>query len=150
MQFQYGLTAGYGSVTASQALAPDTAAVGLSAALGGLAPGTTYHYRVTATNPNGTTSGDDLTFTTTAPPPPPPPPPITPLKCVVPNVVGKTLAKAKTGITRAHCKLGKVTSKASTQKQKGHVLGQSPKAGKKLKSGAKINLTVGKGPKKKK
>ena len=30
----------------------------------GLTPGTTYHYRIVAVNPNGTTDGDDHTFTT--------------------------------------------------------------------------------------
>ncbi len=35
-----------------------------SAAVTGLAPGTTYHFRVVATNPAGTTNGDDMTFQT--------------------------------------------------------------------------------------
>ncbi len=38
----------------------------ISAALGGLAPATTYHYRVVATNAGGTTNGADRTFTTPA------------------------------------------------------------------------------------
>jgi hypothetical protein len=142
-RFQYGLTTSYGSVTPAQTLAPGTAPSSLSAALGGLAAGTTYHYRVTATNPNGTTNGADQTFTTVAPPPPPPPPPP---KCVVPKVVGLTLAKAKTKIVKAHCAVGKVSKKTSPASKKGKVLAQSPKPGKKLKNHAKVNLTVGKGP----
>ena len=77
------------------------------------------------------------TFTTSAPPPP--------VKCVVPKVVGLTLAKAKTKIKKAHCRVGKVTKKHSSKKKKGKVIKQSPKAGKKLKVNSKVNLTVGKG-----
>jgi beta-lactam-binding protein with PASTA domain len=40
-----------------------------------------------------------------------------------------------------------VTKKPSKVKQKGRVLAQQPRAGKKLKNGARVNLTVGKGPK---
>jgi PASTA domain/Divergent InlB B-repeat domain len=77
------------------------------------------------------------TFTASAPPPP--------VKCVVPKVVGLTLAKAKTKIKKAHCRVGKVTKKHSSKKKKGKVIKQSPKAGKKLKVNSKVNLTVGKG-----
>jgi hypothetical protein len=39
----------------------------VSASITGLAPGTTYHYRVTATNSDGTVEGPDQTFTTPTP-----------------------------------------------------------------------------------
>jgi alpha-tubulin suppressor-like RCC1 family protein len=68
-------------------------------------------------------------------------------KCVVPKVIGTRLAKAKRRIAKAHCRTGKVTSKPSGRKLRGWVLAQSPAPGKKLKNGAKVNLTVGKGPK---
>jgi hypothetical protein len=68
------------------------------------------------------------------------------LKCVVPNVVGKLLPKAKAGIAQAHCRIGTVTKRPSTLKKKGRVLTQKPRVGKKLTNGAKVNLTVGKGP----
>jgi hypothetical protein len=42
--------------------------VAVSAAVGLLAPNTTYHYRVAATNANGTTFGHDVAFKTAAPP----------------------------------------------------------------------------------
>jgi len=77
-------------------------------------------------------------------------PPLAPPACKVPKVIGKSLAKAKTAIKKAHCKVGKISHKASTAKKKGKVIGQTPKAGKKLKNGAKVNVTVGTGPKKKK
>ena len=65
--FQYGRTRTYGSQTPTQG---PTAAVkqniNVSAAVAGLAPGTTYHYRLVAVNSSGTRRGGDRTFTTTA------------------------------------------------------------------------------------
>jgi hypothetical protein len=64
--FEYGPTTAYGS----SAPVPDGEAgsghiaVSVSAHVAGLAPGTTYHYRVVATNTTGTTDGEDATFTT--------------------------------------------------------------------------------------
>jgi beta-lactam-binding protein with PASTA domain len=69
--------------------------------------------------------------------------------CKVPRVVGLKLGKARAKIARAHCRVGKVTKKASTRRQRGRVLAQSPKAGKTLPAGGTTNLKVGKGPKKK-
>jgi beta-lactam-binding protein with PASTA domain len=74
--------------------------------------------------------------------------PFTPASCVVPNVVGMTVGKAKSKLVHAHCRVGRVTPTASSASKKGKVLSQAPVPHKKLKNGAKINLTVGKGPKK--
>jgi beta-lactam-binding protein with PASTA domain len=60
-------------------------------------------------------------------------------------VVGLALAKAKTRIRRAHCRTGKITRKVSSQRKKNHVLAQSPRPGRRLANGARVNLTVGKG-----
>lgn len=76
------------------------------------------------------------------PPPQPPPPPVKP-PCKVPHVVGLTLAKAKTRISRAHCRTGKIKHKAAPRKKKNHVLAQSPRPGRRLANGARVNLTVG-------
>src|SRR5207237_7956450 len=66
-------------------------------------------------------------------------------KCKVPKLVGLTLKKARTRLLRAHCRLGKVTRKVSSLKKKGRVLSQRPKPGKSLRSGSKVNVTVGRG-----
>ena len=66
---------------------------------------------------------------------------------MVPRVVGLSLARAKARIRSRHCSVGHVTRKFSTLKKNGKVLAQVPKAGKHLKRGAKVNLVVGKGPK---
>ena len=86
-----------------------------------------------------------------APPPPPPPPPPAPpppppppaRQCVVPRVVGKKLAAAKTRIRRAHCSVGKITRKHSVRAKRGKVVAQSPRPGRHLRNLAKIKLTVG-------
>jgi beta-lactam-binding protein with PASTA domain len=72
--------------------------------------------------------------------------PAAPVRCVVPNVIGLTVGKARSKLARAHCRLGRVTHRASSARKKGKVLAQTPVPRKKLRAGAKINVTVGKGP----
>jgi Ca2+-binding RTX toxin-like protein len=67
-QFEYGPTASYGTKTTARNAGSGTAAVDVSADLTGLTPGTTYHYRLTATNAAGTARGADGIFTTAPPP----------------------------------------------------------------------------------
>jgi len=74
---------------------------------------------------------------------PSPKPPSPSLPCVVPNVVGKKLAKAKAAITDAHCKVGKVTKKKSSVKP-GRVLSQKPSPGAVRPGGSKVALVVSK------
>jgi hypothetical protein len=75
--FQFGTTTAYGSQTNPQSAGSGTENQAVSATLTGLRPATTYHYRLIATNPSGTTVGVDATFTTLGVPPPPPGPPPT-------------------------------------------------------------------------
>jgi beta-lactam-binding protein with PASTA domain len=63
----------------------------------------------------------------------------------VPNVVGRKLARAKSRLVHAHCRVGQVTKRRSSSAKRGRVLAESPKAGRTLQSGARINLKVGKG-----
>ena len=69
-QFEYGTDTGYGSVVPAS---PGDAGSGSSDVpvtepVTGLHPGTTYHFRLNATNADGTTHGSDMTFTTPSPP----------------------------------------------------------------------------------
>lgn len=69
-RFEYGTTTAYGSsVDCASAPGGGASAVAVSAALSGLSAGTTYHYRLDATNAGGTTNGADMTFATPTPPP---------------------------------------------------------------------------------
>jgi hypothetical protein len=63
--FEYGTTTAYGSQTAD-GTSNGNAGKYVSAALTGLAPSTTYHFRLVATNPSGTATGADAVFTTAA------------------------------------------------------------------------------------
>ena len=65
--------------------------------------------------------------------------------CTVPRVVGMSLAKARTKIRRAHCSVGTISRKSSARARKGKVLVQTPRFGRKLRNGARVSLTVGKG-----
>jgi TolB protein len=62
---------------------------------------------------------------------------VAPKHCVVPKLRRSTLAKARTNLKLMGCRAGKVTG------TKGRVTAQSVKAGKVLKAGAKVNLTIG-------
>ena len=67
VSFDYGLTTGYGnSATASQSPLTGTSTQNVSALISGLNPGSTYHFRVKATNTGGTTYGSDRTFSPAA------------------------------------------------------------------------------------
>ncbi|MEI7594166.1 MAG: hypothetical protein WCK02_00340 [Bacteroidota bacterium] len=61
VSFEYGVTNSYGNIMIAQQ-SPITSNTAVTASFSGLVPGTTYHYRVKATNAFGTTYGDDLTF----------------------------------------------------------------------------------------
>jgi hypothetical protein len=62
--FQYGTSTAYGSETPVASAGSGTKNVAVSAAIGGLTPNTTYHYRLGATYANGTTYGHDVSFKT--------------------------------------------------------------------------------------
>lgn len=67
--FQYGTSTNYGSQTTTTSAGSGSADVTVHATLGGLTSGTTYHYRIVATSPGGTTPGADQSFTTNQRPP---------------------------------------------------------------------------------
>ena len=64
--------------------------------------------------------------------------------CVVPKLRGLSAKKAKTKLTKAGCK-AKVIRRASRRVPRGRVIKQSARAGKRLKSGARVKLTVSRG-----
>ena len=66
--FEYGPTADYGFETAPVNAGAGTADVTVSANLTSLTPGTTYHVRLVAVSPGGTTLGADETLKTLSPP----------------------------------------------------------------------------------
>jgi hypothetical protein len=61
----YGISPSYGGATTTLSLGYTNVPVTTNLTVTGFAPGTTYHYRLSAYNPAGTTTGADQTFTTT-------------------------------------------------------------------------------------
>lgn len=111
--FEYGPTPAYGlSTPASGPTAADNGAHSVSAVVTGLAPGTTYHYRVVASNEIGQSVGPDLTFTTA------------PAATPAPVAVGRKPLKCKRNQVKRKGKC--VKRKAAKKKRKG-----KKKAGKK-------------------
>ena len=72
-----------------------------------------------------------------------PPPPAPPVRCVVPRVIGKRLAVARTRIRRANCSVGAVRRARAARKRAGKVLSQSPRPGSVRARGSKVKLVVG-------
>jgi uncharacterized delta-60 repeat protein len=62
--FDYGLSTNYGSSSATADVGSGSYSVAVAQPIGGLSPGTIYHYRLVATNYVSTTLGGDLTFQT--------------------------------------------------------------------------------------
>jgi Ca2+-binding RTX toxin-like protein len=83
------------------------------------------------------------------PPPPPPPPPASPprtqLRCVVPNVKGKTLPQARRLLASKRCALGRVTKAYSQRVKRGRVISQRPSVGRRLPRGTKVHVKVSRG-----
>ena len=65
LRFEYGLTTAYGTIR-TVTLSPNNGITvqAVTNNLGTLPSGTTYHYRISATNAGGTTTGEDRTFVT--------------------------------------------------------------------------------------
>jgi hypothetical protein len=66
--FEYGATTAYGTKTPVANVGAGTANIGVTANIGSLGVGATYHYRIVATSTAGTTDGSDGIFTTASVP----------------------------------------------------------------------------------
>jgi hypothetical protein len=65
--FQYGPTTSYGSTTTTMSAGSGTTSTAITnGSVTGLTCATVYHFRATATNPGGTATGADASFTTAA------------------------------------------------------------------------------------
>src|SRR5262249_9762442 len=82
------------------------------------------------TTPGGTTPGGGTTKTTNK------------SQCVVPSLKGKTVTQAKKALSKAHCKLGKVSRKKVKKAKKGRITAQAVKARTKRIANTKISVTV--------
>jgi len=62
--FEYGTTESYGSYTTTESAGEGTTVVQENAAISGLAPGTTYYFRIVASSATGEVFGGPVAFTT--------------------------------------------------------------------------------------
>jgi hypothetical protein len=129
--FQYGLTTAYGHATPSVTVSAAASAISVVDGIKNLKPDTTYHYRVLASNRNGSSTGLDRTFHTQ------------PLRCRVPKLKGDTLRQAKGALRRAHCRLGRVhRPRHVPHGARLKVSGQSPSAAAVRPQGTKVAVKL--------
>lgn len=97
VSFEYGTSTAYGATVAVMTLPAGNSATTVSAAIGGLQPSTTYHFRIVAQRDSQSYPGRDASFTTAAAPPPalPPAQPSTP----PPPAAARLTALASTKLT---------------------------------------------------
>jgi hypothetical protein len=108
------------------------------------ARGGRFTVTLTATDAAGNSASTTFTVTVASAPPPPPP------KCVVPKLTGKTLSQARTALSRAHCKLGKVHQPKKPKHRKLRKLivkSSSPGRGAVRANGTKVAVTLVEVPK---
>ena len=91
---------------------------------------------VTASNAGRQRLGDFGTHCRSCPVPPP--------RCVVPSLKGKTVAKARVVLRRAHCALGRVSS-ARSSLRRGLIVAQHPRARALRPRGTKVSVVVSRG-----
>lgn len=103
-------------------------------------------------NWTATTDGTPPWVTPPAPPPAPPAPPPSPqprppaqVRCVVPNVKGKTVPAARKQLTARRCALGKISRKYSPKVKKDRIIGQSRPPGARLPRATRVNVVVSRG-----
>lgn len=113
----------------------------------------TYSVTVLVRDSGGQSALAQISLTAAVAPVPSPPPP---LRCVVPNLKGKSLSAAGVALTAAHCKLGKVTKPRQPKPGRGRhakpvdaltVASQSPAAGIEEPSGTAVSVRLAPAPK---
>jgi uncharacterized repeat protein (TIGR01451 family) len=156
-----GMTlSGPAAVTCSLGMLPKGQTAEISITLRATAPGTiTNTVSASTTEVDPSPRNDRASVQTTvaaAPSPPPPPPPgpppppppapprTSPAKCRVPAVVGRKLSAARQRIRRAKCAVGRVR-RVRSRRSAGVVISQTPRAGRTLRRGGRVNLVVSRG-----
>ena len=108
VHFEYGTSTAYGGVTGAVPVGSELVANEAVADIGGLASGTTYHFRAVATNGIGTTFGPDQVLTTAA----------APAASTTPKNCGNLARRAKRNSNRAKKLRRKAGKSASTKRSR--------------------------------
>jgi hypothetical protein len=131
VHFEFGTDLRYGSRTESRPIGSGVDDVVVTIVASGLKPGTTYHFRAVATSSEGTSLGDDASFATAK----------AARACVVPRLRGRSLVAARAMLIRSGCRLGSIRRIRAREKP-GTVVGQRPRAGARLRPGARVSVIV--------
>jgi hypothetical protein len=112
-----------------------TAAINGAYPLGGLLhwqmlPSITLYSRILNYTPTVTASGGPAVGSVSA-------------RCVVPTLISRTLKAAKSLLRAADCRLGKVTTKATSRSRRGRILAEKPKPGAILPLRARVSVVLG-------
>jgi hypothetical protein len=99
----------------------------------------TFWVLVKATDYLGAAGGVRFRLDVAARPPPPPA-----QRCVVPRLIGMTVAAARRALA-PNCALGQVRRVYSTRVRRGRILSQAPRIGARLTRGAKVRIVVSRG-----
>jgi YD repeat-containing protein len=130
--FEFGTTIAYGRSTSPLTVAGGSSAVSVAHAISGLKPSTTFHYRLVASNRNGSSVGLDRTLRTART-----------VRCRVPDLIGDTLKAARKALARNHCRLGRVTRpRHVARKARLTVTSQHPHAGAVRAAGTRIKVKL--------
>jgi hypothetical protein len=63
--------------------------------------------------------------------------------CIVPRLRGRTLRRARAALTRANCRLGRVTRRPAARRARGRVISQRPAPGRRLRDRGRVNVVIG-------
>jgi phosphodiesterase/alkaline phosphatase D-like protein len=143
--FEVGTDTGYSGAKVFGDAGPGEVAEPIAVAVQDLAPGTTYHYRLTASNADGTSYGQDMTFTTPGFPSPILQPLTMPLlatpNIAFPTETGATTTTTTKALTRAQ-KLAKALKQCEQDKGKSKRAKCKKQARKRYGAKAKKNINV--------
>ena len=98
-----------------------------------------------ATDAAGNSAQGQLTIVYQPPPAPLSPPPPSAVRCKVPRTKGMKLLAAERALRRAHCNVGRIKHLTSKKLAQGRVMSTTPRAGRRLAAGTKVELFISKG-----
>jgi DNA-binding beta-propeller fold protein YncE len=116
--FEVGTSTSYGPPTGLASVGAGASGASVSLSLSGLQPGTTYHYRITASSVDGTSYGADRTFTTTTFPGAFATPPVPLPFVLVPQVAFPVESRAQAVKAKTPTKKGKKGKKGKGKRGK--------------------------------
>jgi hypothetical protein len=127
--FEYGATTAYGKRTPDKSLAPGLSPVGVSAKLAGLRAGHKIHYRLVASNADGTAHGADATFAVAA-------------RFGGVRILGSTFLVGRGGVVRVRLSCPRSAAKSCTGKLSASVKGNLGSVRFRIASGAGKTLAL--------